>query len=112
MADKIYPKGLSVFNPKDNAPAFVLGTICITIEDLLEWVKGDGKQYLTDYKGKDQIKLSVTSLKDKRGINLTVDTWKPSGAQQQTGTAHFAPKQEKQEEFRVKDNGDLDTLPF
>lgn len=82
MAEKnklVKAGGVFTFNPKENAPSFVLGTIVITLDDFWEFLKGEGKEHVTDYKGKKQIKLNVTSMKEGRGILVAVDTWKPTG---------------------------------
>ena len=41
---------------------------------------GEGKQYLTDYKGAPQLKLSMTTSQDGR-LSISVDTYKPASAQ-------------------------------
>lgn len=93
MAEKIFAKGLRVFEPKETAPEFVLGTIVLTPEDLKDWLTGEGNQYLSEYQGKKQIRLNVTKNKTGRGLTISVDTWKkPEG------------------EFKVKDKGEA--LPF
>jgi len=73
--EKIYPKGFVCFAKNEKAPDFVKGTIIITLEDFKEWVNGDGKQYLTDYKGKKQLKLQLTEWEGRP--SLSVDTFKP-----------------------------------
>ena len=70
------PKGIISFNPHPNAPNFVLGTIAISLNQLQEWCKGEGAEFLSDYKGEPQLKLQVTSLKEGRGIMIAVDTYK------------------------------------
>lgn len=70
---KIYPKGLRTFKPHDNAPDFVKGTLLITPNELIEWLK-DNSQYLTDYKGAKQLKCQILDGKD--GLYFQVDTWK------------------------------------
>ncbi len=115
MAEKkelVKCKGVFTFNPKDNAPNFVLGTIVITLEDFLEFVKGEGREYVTDYKGKRQIKLNVTSMKEGRGILVAVDTWKPSTGVT-TSTDKPIAESGMKDDFRVPDaNNYKDDLPF
>ena len=77
MSEKIYPQGIRTFKAGDKAPAFILGTIVIDVNALNEWLSGEGSQYLTDYQGKAQLKLTVLQS-DKTGVNLQVDTWKPN----------------------------------
>ena len=87
MAEKVKAEGIVTFAPSDKAPDWVHGTLVIDINKFIDWIKADGKQYLTDYKGQPQLKLQVTGMKDKRGILVSVDTWKPDGTakvQQQT----------------------------
>lgn len=86
MAEIVKAKGLITFAPNEKAPEFVLGTIAISLKQLNEWVKGEGAQYITDYKGEPQLKLQVTSMKGKRGILLAVDTWKPTPKAESPGT--------------------------
>jgi hypothetical protein len=73
MADKIYPEGIYTFKPHKGAPEFVLGTICINIDDFNAWIDSHNG-YLTEYNGKSQLKLSI--LKGREGrINLQVDNY-------------------------------------
>ena len=72
--EKIYPQGLRTFAKNDKAPDFVLGTLVITPNELIKWLK-ENEQYLTDYKGTKQLKCQI--LNGDKGIYFTVDTWKP-----------------------------------
>jgi hypothetical protein len=71
--DKVYPKGISVFNPRQGAPTFVKGTAVITLEELNDWASQNA-QYLSDYKGQAQLKLNI--LEGDNGLYITVDTYK------------------------------------
>ena len=73
MAEKIYPKGIRVFNKRDNAPSFVLGTVVISMNELIQFAK-DNPQYLTEYKEQKQLKLQL--LTGDKGPYLVVDTYK------------------------------------
>ena len=97
--EKIYPKGIMTFDPNENAPEFVLGTVIITPEKLIDWCNENSK-YLTKYKGDTQIKLNCLKSQ-KGGIYFTVDTWKPE-------------KKEQLQEQPKEDEGLLETgdLPF
>lgn len=75
-ADKVFAKGVMAFKPLPQAPAFVKGTIVITLDDLNNFVNGDGAQYLTDYNGKKQIRLQITENKSDGKYSIAVDTWK------------------------------------
>ncbi|MDD2284717.1 MAG: hypothetical protein PHU98_06390 [Mariniphaga sp.] len=77
MSETIYPKGILTFARKENQRQFVLGSAVITIDDLIEWSQGEGSQYLSEYKGKKQIRLNILQSKDGSRVNFTVDTWKP-----------------------------------
>jgi len=70
---KIYPKGIVTFAKNEKAPDFVLGTMVITPNDFMEWIK-ENKSLLTDYNGKSQIRLQI--LNGNKGVYLTVDTFK------------------------------------
>jgi hypothetical protein len=85
MAEKIYVDGLRTFPKRENAPSFVLGTLILTLDDLTAWWKAN-TQYLTDYQGKDQLKMQITQ-NDKGKINFTVDTWKKGDAKEPKATA-------------------------
>lgn len=78
---KVYPKGVRIFEPHSNAPDFVKGEMIIGIEELIEFCKGEGKDYLTDYKGVSQIKLSL--LQGDKGLYTVVNTWKPKEAEKE-----------------------------
>jgi hypothetical protein len=72
--EKIYPKGLRTFARNEKAPDFVLGTLVIDLKELFDWCKAEGAEYLTEYKEKKQLKLTI--LNGKERINFQVDTYK------------------------------------
>ena len=111
MAEKIYPKGIVGFAPNEKAPEFVLGTLAITLEDFKEWVNGEGKQYLADYKGKKQLKLNVLKSSKDNGVYFTVDTYKPKP--KQDGEPIHRARAEA-ENYPQQDNAPVtdDDLPF
>ncbi len=74
--ERIFPKGVFAFKPNDKAPSFVKGSLVITLEDLRAFVNGEGKQYLTEYNGKRQLKLQITENKDNGKFAVTVDTYR------------------------------------
>lgn len=76
MADQVFPKGIGVFPKHDKAPDFVKGAIVITLNELVTFCK-ENPGLLTEYKGEKQLKLQLTERKDGKGLNLTVDTYKP-----------------------------------
>ena len=76
--EKVYASGLRTFPPHPNAPEFILGTLLITPEELREWIQNN-PQYMTEYKGSAQLKLSVQKGRDGNGITLSVDVWKKEG---------------------------------
>jgi hypothetical protein len=78
MADKILPEGIRFFDKNAGAPDFVLGTMVITLNDLVQFAKVN-PDYLSEYQGKKQLKLQILRSQ-KGGIYANVDTWKP-GAQ-------------------------------
>lgn len=97
--DRIFCKGVMAFKPNEKAPSFVKGSVVITLNDLIEWAKGDGKQYLTEYNGKKQIRLQITENKSDGKYSIAVDTFVPNSSPKPTN-----------EEFRVPDKDD--SLPF
>jgi hypothetical protein len=72
----IYPKGVRVFGPKENAPSFIKGQIIITPSELIDWLKAN-PDLLNDYKGIKQLRLTLMERKDGTGLNVSVDTYKP-----------------------------------
>lgn len=84
MADKIFLDGLRFWKKRDNAPDFVQGSLVLTLDDLNAWAKAN-PQYLSDYQGKQQIRLQITKGKEG-GLVFAVDTWKPDGAAKVTNT--------------------------
>jgi len=104
MAETIFPKGIRVFKPRDNAPDFVLGSVVISLNELVQFGK-DNPDLLTDYNGTEQLKLNALKSKDG-AFYFAVDTWKPSKNSEQV-------KSGKQQ---VMDNQppppETDDLPF
>ena len=74
MSDVIYPEGVRTFKKHEKAPEFVLGTVIITPNELVKWLK-ENPQYLTDYKGEKQIKLQCLKKRDG-GITFQVDNYR------------------------------------
>ncbi len=74
--EKVFANGIRAFEKRQGAPDFVVGSIVITPKDLFEWVKAN-PEYLSDYKGSAQLKLDL--LTGKTGLNLQVNTYKPTG---------------------------------
>lgn len=77
MADKVFAKGIRTFAKHNSAPDFVLGELVITPNELFTRLKGEGAQYLTEYKETKQLKLQVTKSRDG-GLMLAVNTYKPN----------------------------------
>lgn len=73
MSDKVYPKGVRVFNPRQGAPVFVKGSIVITPNELYKFLK-ENEHLMTEYKNEKQIKLNL--LEGDNGLYLVVDTYK------------------------------------
>jgi len=80
MPQKIYPKGIQIFPKNEKAPDFVGDTVIITPDVLNYWCSNEGKQHMTDYKGKLQIKLQITYYEGKPQIS--VDTYKKTTTNQ------------------------------
>ena len=72
--EKIYPKGLMVFGPRDGAPDFVKGVVVLSMRELMEWAKTQQEHY-SDYNGKKQLRFQL--LEGEKGLYLQLDTWKP-----------------------------------
>lgn len=72
--EKVYADGLMTFPKNEKAPDFVLGTLIITPNKLHQWMK-DNPQYVTEYKGEKQLKLTL--LQGQGKVNIQVDTYQP-----------------------------------
>lgn len=85
MADQILPKGVRLFNKHQNAPDFVIGSLVITPNDLVTWLK-EQPELMTEYNGAKQIRLQILKSKDGN-LYAAVDTFKPSGAAPQAANS-------------------------
>lgn len=77
----VYPKGFRFFKPRETAPSFVKSDVVINLKEFSEFVNSaETKQYLSEYKGNQQLKLT---LKDgDNGYYFQVDTFKPQAKQE------------------------------
>jgi len=107
--NKVFPKGIRVFDKHEKAPDFVLGTVIISKKEIIDWLNGEAGQYMKPYKDDTQIKLQLT--KDRSGKPmLSVDTYGfgDNGTPQNQEQSYSAPV----------DNGNgggappFDDLPF
>jgi hypothetical protein len=78
---KIFPKGISFFPPKENAPSWVKGSLIITPRPLIEWLKENESVLVDSEKYGKQLRLQVTD----KGVQ--VDTWKPTESKPERKTA-------------------------
>ena len=101
MADKVFPKGVFAFPPRQGAPDFVVGSLVVTLEDFKAFVNGDGKQYLSDYNGKKQLRLQLTKTRDGK-LSVSVDTYKKD--EQAPANKHV--------QNNAADDDNSDSLPF
>lgn len=90
MSERIFPEGVRLFPPRDNAPDFVVGSLIITPNDLVAWLK-QRPDLLTDYNGNKQLRLQITRSKDGKGLSASVDTFKPKG---EAAPDSFVPKKD------------------
>ena len=99
MANKaIYIKGISIFNPHQNAPDFVKGQGFITPKVLLNFVKENPNILTSEYDGNKQIPIQLTQ-NDDGGLSLKFNDFVPN------------KKEVKTESIPVKAEQD-DDLPF
>lgn len=89
MADQILPKGLRFFNKKDSQPDFVIGSLVITLNELVQFAK-DNPTLLSEYNGEKQLRLQVAKSKEGK-LYASVDTWKPTGNTQPAANPHDKP---------------------
>ena len=73
MSDKIYPKGVMIFKPRENAPDFVKGSMVVSLREFTDWVKTQQEHY-SEYNGKKQLRFKI--LDGREGLYLELDTWK------------------------------------
>lgn len=78
---KIYPDGIRVFSPRQNSPDFVKGSIVITPNALVAWLK-ENAHLLSEYKGEKQITLDL--LDGNKGLYVAVNTYKKDNQQNTT----------------------------
>ena len=71
-----FPKGIRAFKPRETAPDFVVTELVIDPKELAQYCNED-KSLLSDYKGADQLKLTVLKSKDGTKHNIQVNTFKP-----------------------------------
>ena len=84
MSETIYPKGIRVFAPNNNAPDFVKGTVIITMNELFTFCK-ENENLLSEYNGNKQLKCQL--LDGNNGLYMSVDTWKPEQSNQASNEA-------------------------
>ena len=88
-----------MFNKHSNAPDFVVGTLVITPNELVTWLK-EQPELLSDYNGAKQIRLQV--LKSKEGnLYCAVDTYKKDTAPAVANNVADCPPP------KLEDTGDL-----
>lgn len=71
-----FPKGIRAFKPRETAPDFVVTELVVDIKELGVFWR-ENEDLLTDYKGADQLKLTVLKSKDGTKHNIQVNTFKP-----------------------------------
>lgn len=83
MSNTIYTQGLRFFDPRENAPEFVKGSVVVNLKEFFDFVASEEiKQHYSEYKGNKQLKLSM--LSGEKGTYFTVDTFKPTATAQAT----------------------------
>ena len=87
MADKIFPEGIRVFSPRNGAPDFVKGSIVISPNKLIEWLKTK-KDLLTEYKGEKQITFDLLMSKEGKPY-LAVNDFKPEAKKEPSNDLPF-----------------------
>jgi hypothetical protein len=97
---KIYPKGISFFNPRQNAPSWVKGSVIITPNELFKWLKENESLLIENEKYGKQIKFQVTEK------GMQVDTWQPTEQQ------HKVPTERKTAADNIKPSQNTTAEPF
>jgi hypothetical protein len=83
---KIYPKGITFFEPRQGAPNWVKGSVIIAPRELFDWIKANPSVLTEHEKYGKQLKLTVTEK------GMQVDTWQPTAGKQ------AAPQQQKKDD--------------
>jgi hypothetical protein len=78
MAEQKLPKGLRFFNRRVSQPDFVVGSMVITLNDLVTYAK-ENPDLLTEYNGQKQLKIQLLKSKDGN-LYGAVDMYKPAAA--------------------------------
>lgn len=78
----IFAEGISVFNPHEKAPEFVIANVKININKLNDWCVAN-EDKLTDYKGDAQLNLVIKEGKDGKKY-ASVDTYGTDFAKEST----------------------------
>ena len=94
---KIFPKGITFFAPRENAPTWVKGSVIVNANEFFAWMQANKDLLVESEKYGKQFKFIVT---DK---GMQVDTWKPT-----TGHKDFQPKAETPK----GQTPDFDSVPF
>jgi hypothetical protein len=76
--EQVFADGIRCFNKRENAPDFVVGSMCITLSELLKFCK-EHHEYMKEYNGEPQLILKLQISKQKNLIAV-VDTYKKDAA--------------------------------
>lgn len=68
MADKQFAKGFIFKRPRENAPAFVKGSMSIKVDEAIAFLKETGGEW---------VNLDLLQSKDGEKLYFTVNDWKP-----------------------------------
>lgn len=71
-----FPKGIRAFKPRETAPQFVVTELVIDPKELVQYCK-ENQNLMSDYKGAEQLKLTILTSKDGTRHNIQVNTFKP-----------------------------------
>lgn len=73
MAETIFPEGVRVFSPRQGAPSYVKGSIVITPNALVSWLKKN-PDFLKEYNGEKQLTLELKESKEGK-LYCAVNTY-------------------------------------
>ena len=76
--EKKYAKGFRIFNPNENAPDFVVGSVVVNPREFTDFM-ASMQEFFTEYNGIKQLKFQL--LKGSKGMYMVVDTYKPKSPQ-------------------------------
>ena len=84
MSEK-FVSGVRMFDRRENQPDFVLGSLVITPDDIMDWVKQNPDK-VSEYNGKRQVKFQVKRSREGK-VYIELDTYGTPGHEKKPSAA-------------------------